>query len=276
MEVIPIYLTAFHRRLEISLDNATRRLPTERTSDNLLQTLSVPATSTLIEYVCDYFRGIESEDWLVAKQHCTYINSDELSCTVVSFWYLANHTPGGKKGERAVGCLSVLGFLASPFRRITIMIVASLYPIHLSWASFSDKAAQIGIKTNCASTRSSQHLLLLQLSVYSFIPRTKISSITNKISESVALCSSLSSATARALSSSSSSTPSTGSYSTAFSVRFLISVQNSISCRSVSRRASHSFVRLFLTTLAPDLSGGQHDLISSYSSGLNRIKTIGQ
>ena len=143
MEVIPIYLTAFHRRLEISLDNATRRLPTERKSDNLLQTLSIPATSALIEYVCDYFRGIESEDWLVAKQHCTYINSDELSCTVVSFWYLANHTPGGKKGERAVGCLSVLGFLGSPFRRITIMIVASLYPIHLSWASFSDKAAQI-------------------------------------------------------------------------------------------------------------------------------------
>ena len=42
--------------------NATRWLSTERTSDNLLQTLSVPATPTLIEYVCEFFIGHESED----------------------------------------------------------------------------------------------------------------------------------------------------------------------------------------------------------------------
>jgi hypothetical protein len=134
--------------------NATRWLSTEKTCDNLQQTLSVPATPTLIKYVCEFFGGEESEQWLIAKKYCTCIDSEELSHTMLSFWYLANHAPGAKKGEGAVGCLSVLGFLGSPFQRITIMIVASLYPIHLMWASFSDKSAQIGTKPNCASTRS--------------------------------------------------------------------------------------------------------------------------
>ena len=134
--------------------NATRLLSTERVSDHMFQTLSVPASDSLTKFICDYFGGPDSENWLLAKQYCTCINSEELSHTMLSFWYLANHTPGGKKGEGAVGCLSVLGFLGSPYQRITIMIVASLYPIHLAWAKFSDKPAEIGIKPKCASTRS--------------------------------------------------------------------------------------------------------------------------
>jgi hypothetical protein len=39
--------------------------------------------------------------------------------------HLANHAPGAKKGEGAVGCLSVLGLLVSPLQR-NIIIVASL------------------------------------------------------------------------------------------------------------------------------------------------------
>ena len=134
--------------------NATRWLSTERTSDNLLQTLSIPASEKLIDHVCTFFGGKESADWVTAVQYCTCIDSEELSHTMLTFWYLANHAPGAKKGEGAVGCLSVLGFLGSPYHRITLMLIASLYPIHLSWASFSDKPAEIGVKPNCASTRS--------------------------------------------------------------------------------------------------------------------------
>ena len=65
--------------------NATRWLSTERTSDNLFQTLSVPATETLIGFG-DYIGGIESESWKVAKEFCTCINSEELSHTMLSFW----------------------------------------------------------------------------------------------------------------------------------------------------------------------------------------------
>jgi hypothetical protein len=133
--------------------NATRWLSTERTSDHMYDNLSIPASTTLITFVSDSFGGSDSEHWLLAKEYCTCINSKELSHTMLAFWYLAN-TPGGKKGEGAVGCLSVLGFLGSPYQRITIAIVAALYPIHLSWAKFSDKPAEIGIKPRCASTRS--------------------------------------------------------------------------------------------------------------------------
>jgi hypothetical protein len=67
---------------------------------------------------------------------------------------LSNHTPGAKKSEGAVGCLSVFGFLGSPHHRITTIIVGALYPKHLAWAAFLDKPSQIGIKPMCASTRS--------------------------------------------------------------------------------------------------------------------------
>jgi hypothetical protein len=56
--------------------------------------------------------------------------------------HLANHAPGAKKGEGAVGCLSLLGLLVSPLQR-NIMIVASLQSLHLMWASFCDKPAQM-------------------------------------------------------------------------------------------------------------------------------------
>lgn len=120
----------------------------------MMQTLSIPASTTLTKFVCDSFGGSESENWLQAKQYCTCINSDELLHTMLTFWYLANHTPGGKKGEGAVGCFSVIGFLGSPNQRITIFLVVALYPVHLSLAKFSDKPAEIGIKPKCASTRS--------------------------------------------------------------------------------------------------------------------------
>lgn len=134
--------------------NATRWLSTERTSDNLLETMSVPASPDLVEHVCKFFGGPESENWVIAKKFCTCIDSTDLSHTMLSFWYLANHSPGGKKGEGAIGCLRVLGFLGSPYHRITIKIVASLYPIHLSWAAFADKNSEIGVRPKCPSTRS--------------------------------------------------------------------------------------------------------------------------
>jgi hypothetical protein len=134
--------------------NATRWLSTERTCDNLLATLSVPTTETLMNYVCKFFGGPESDNWKTAEQYCTCINSSQVSHTMLSFWYMATHTPGAKKSEGAVGCLSVLGFLGSPHHRITTMIVGALYPRHLAWAAFSDTTSQIGIKPMCASTRS--------------------------------------------------------------------------------------------------------------------------
>ena len=61
--------------------------------------------------------------------------------------------PWGEKSEGAVGCLKVLGFLGSSYKRIIIMIVSSLYPLHLVWASYCDKLSQIGEIPKCASTR---------------------------------------------------------------------------------------------------------------------------
>jgi hypothetical protein len=73
---------------------------------------------------------------------------------MLTFLYMANHSPGAKKADGAQGCLSVLGFLGSPFQRITLMLVAKLYPMHIEWAIFSDKPSEIGIKPMCAGTRS--------------------------------------------------------------------------------------------------------------------------
>jgi hypothetical protein len=80
--------------------NATRWLSTERTSDNLLQTLSIPASEKLIDHVSTFFGGKESADWITAVQYCTCIDSDQLSHTMLTFWYLANHAPGAVKLRR--------------------------------------------------------------------------------------------------------------------------------------------------------------------------------
>ena len=112
------------------------------------------ASPQFIEYVRNSLGGLQSDSWLTAECYCTCINSDELSHIRLAFLYLANHCPGGKKSEGAVGCLKVLGFLGSSYQRIIIMIVSSLYPLHLAWASFCDKPSQIGEIPKCASTRS--------------------------------------------------------------------------------------------------------------------------
>ena len=61
-----------------------------------------------------YFGGEETDDWKTAKDYCVCIDSNDLSQFMLTFWYLANHTPGGRKGEGLVECMKVLGFLGSP------------------------------------------------------------------------------------------------------------------------------------------------------------------
>jgi hypothetical protein len=103
--------------------NATRWLSMERTCHNLILTLEVEASEDLIIFIRDFFGGEDSCHWQAAIKYCKCINSDKLSFTMLQFYYLANHSPGGKRGEGLIGCMSVLGFLASPIHRISVFIM---------------------------------------------------------------------------------------------------------------------------------------------------------
>lgn len=135
----------------IRLVNATRWLSTEKAYDRLITTLSIPASKSLISHICTFCGGPDSENWKITEQYCLSFNSSQLSHTMLTFWYIANHASGGKKSEGAVGCLSVLDFLGFPFHWITLMNISLLYP---SWAKFSDNPCRIGVKEMCASTVS--------------------------------------------------------------------------------------------------------------------------
>lgn len=137
----------------------TRWLSSERTTERLIDLLQVKATEHIIDFVKLYFGGEETDDWKTAKDYCVCIDSDDLSQFMLTFWYLANHTPGGRKGEGLVGCMKVLGFLGSPYQRVSIYIVASLYPIHLEWVKFSDRGSEIGKDVKTISTRSIENVL---------------------------------------------------------------------------------------------------------------------
>ena len=138
---------------------STRWLSSERTTERLIGLLKVKATEHIKEFVKLYFGGEESDDWKTAKEYCVCIDSNDLSQFMLTFWYLANHTPGGRKGEGLVGCMKVLGFLGSPYQRASIFIVASLYPIHLEWVKFSDKGSEIAKDVKTISTRSIENVL---------------------------------------------------------------------------------------------------------------------
>ena len=137
----------------------TRWLSAERTTERLIELLKVQATTTMIKFVKDYFGGDESNNWKAACKYCTCIGSNYLSQFMLTFWYIANHTPGGRKGEGMVGCMKVLGFLGSPYHRVSIHIVASLYPIHLKWVKFSDRVSEIGVEAKAISTRAIENVL---------------------------------------------------------------------------------------------------------------------
>ena len=81
----------------------TRWLSAERTTERLIELLKVRATTTMIKFVKDYFGGDESNNWKAACKYCTCIGSNDLSQFMLTFWYIANHTPGGRKGEGMVG-----------------------------------------------------------------------------------------------------------------------------------------------------------------------------
>jgi hypothetical protein len=138
---------------------STRWLSSERTTERLIELLKVKATEDLIEFVKPYFGGEDSLDWKTAIEYCVCIDSNDMSQFMLTFWYLANHTPGGRKGEGLIGCMKVLGFLGSPYQRVSIYIVASLYPIHLEWVKFSDKGSELAKDVKTISTRSIENVL---------------------------------------------------------------------------------------------------------------------
>lgn len=137
----------------------TRWLSTERTTERLISLLRVEATEEFTNFIKPYLGNEDSDNWKAAMKYCVCIDSTHLSQFMLTFWYLANHTPGGKKGEGLVGCMKVLGFLGSPYQRVSIFIVASLYPIHLDWVKFSDRVSEIGIAAKAISTRSIENVL---------------------------------------------------------------------------------------------------------------------
>ena len=77
----------------------TRWVSAERTSKKLMDALDVPASKELIKKVSAYFGGVESEDWKEGSKFCTCVGSSDLSHLMLAFWWLANHTPGEKRGR---------------------------------------------------------------------------------------------------------------------------------------------------------------------------------
>lgn len=137
----------------------TRWLSAERTAKHLIDALNAPATNKLIEMVSNFFGGIESKDWIESSKFFKCVESDDLSHIMLAFWWLANHSPGGKKGEGFTACIQVVGFLATPHHRICMMMANALYPIHLQWTKFSDRVSEIGIVPQSISTRSIENAI---------------------------------------------------------------------------------------------------------------------
>ena len=77
---------------------------------------------------------------------------------LLAFWWLANHTPGGKKGEGVIGCMSVVGFLGAPHHRVCLKLADALYKIHIKWAEFSDRSTEIGI-AHAISTKAIENVI---------------------------------------------------------------------------------------------------------------------
>ena len=111
----------------------------------LRKILRVPASEELIAYVRDAVGGIQSLEWIERTKYCTCMNSDKLSNIMLAFWWLSNHTPGGKKGEGSVGCLKIIRFLSSSYHRIYIQFASETYHIHLQWIKISDRCSEIDI-----------------------------------------------------------------------------------------------------------------------------------
>ena len=132
----------------------TRWVSAERTSKNLLDALNAPATEKLISMVSNYFGGKETEDWIQVSKYFTCVGTDDLSHIMLSFWWLANHSPGGKKGEGLTSCIQVVGFLGTPHHRVSMMFASALYPIHIQWTMFSDRTSEIGLAPHAISTRA--------------------------------------------------------------------------------------------------------------------------
>ena len=137
----------------------TRWVSAERTSDKVIDALNEPASELLIEKISNYFGGVESDEWIEGCKYCTCMSSDKLSHLMLAFWWLANHTPGGKKGMGLVGCISIIGFLGTPYHRVCLKIAAALYPIHIKWSKFSDRSSEIGIRPQAISTRSIENAI---------------------------------------------------------------------------------------------------------------------
>ena len=137
----------------------TRWVSAERTSDKVIAALDEPASQLLIDKISNYLGGVESEEWKEGCKYCTCMSSDKLSHLMLAFWWLANHTPGGKKGMGLVGCISIVGFLGTPFHRICLKLAAALYPIHIKWSKFSDRSSEIGITPQAISTRAIENAI---------------------------------------------------------------------------------------------------------------------
>ena len=136
----------------------TRWVSAERTSKKLMDALNVPASQALIDKVSTYFGGVDSEEWKEGSKFCTCVGVPGLSHLMLAFWWLANHTPGGKKGEGVVGCMSVVGFLGAPHHRVCLKLADALYEIHIKWAEFSDRSTEIGT-AHAISTRAIENVI---------------------------------------------------------------------------------------------------------------------
>ena len=94
----------------------TRWLSTERTTERLISLLRVKTTEEFTAFIKPHLRDEDCDNRKAARKYCVRIDSTRLSQFMLTFRYLANHTPGGKKGEGLVGCMKVLwGVLTREF-----------------------------------------------------------------------------------------------------------------------------------------------------------------
>lgn len=68
-------------------------------------------------------------------------------------YYIAHVSPGGREGETYIQGMQLFAFLCSPLQRVSVSLLASLYPVQMEWAQFFDGKTKIDNKTACISTR---------------------------------------------------------------------------------------------------------------------------
>jgi hypothetical protein len=135
---------------------AARWVCQERTCDAFIDLVDVPAPDYIIEMVAQYFG--DKDEWHAVADYCTcYHDASQLSYMALMFIYLANHSPGGARGEGITNMPQAVAFMASPYHRAGIKLTAAVYSKHMEWARFADGRSKVNSDSRCMSLRMLEH-----------------------------------------------------------------------------------------------------------------------